>query len=97
RKVPSRQKADLGVETLKSLVARIKAVFEWFRVARDCYGHVMSWENPTLSSISLLAFVYLTLVANAEYLLALLPFSLLLFMTWGFLSRRNGGYVQRWV
>lgn len=57
----------------------------------------MSWENPALSSISLLAFVYLSLVANAEYLLALLPFSLLLFMTWGFLSRRSGGYVQGWV
>ena len=61
------------------------------------YARVMSWENPALSSISLLAFVYLTLVANAEYLLALLPFSLLLFMTWGFLSRRSGGYVQGWV
>eukprot|EP00752_Nemacystus_decipiens_P018720 g16783.t1 len=97
RSVPRRQKADLGVETLKLLMARIKAVFLWLKVAKDCYARVMSWENPALSSFSLLVFVYLTLVANAEYLLALLPFSLLLFMTWGFLSRRSGGYVQGWV
>ncbi|CAM9903085.1 unnamed protein product, partial [Pylaiella littoralis] len=97
RKVPPRQKSDLGVETLKTLVARIKGVVLWFKVAKDCYGRVMSWENPALSSISLMAFVYLTLVANAEYLLALLPFSLLVFMTWGFLSRRSGGYVQGWI
>lgn len=61
------------------------------------YRLVMSWENPALSSISLLSFVYLSLVANAEYLLALLPFSLLVFMTLGFLSRRSGGYVQGWI
>lgn len=61
------------------------------------YSRVMSWDNPALSSISLMAFVYLTLVANAEYLLALLPFSLLIFMTWGFLQRRRGGYVQAWI
>ncbi|CAN0041907.1 unnamed protein product [Ectocarpus sp. 12 AP-2014] len=97
RLVPPRQKADLGVETLRSLVARIKGVFVWFKMAKDCYSRVMSWENPALSSISLMAFVYLTLVANAEYLLALLPFSLLMFMTWGFLQRRGGGYVQSWV
>ncbi|CAN0131113.1 unnamed protein product, partial [Ectocarpus sp. 4 AP-2014] len=97
RLVPSRQKADLGVETLRSLVARIKGVFLWFKMAKDCYSRVMSWDNPALSSISLMAFVYLTLVANAEYLLALLPFSLLMFMTWGFLQRRGGGYVQSWV
>eukprot|EP00903_Cladosiphon_okamuranus_P005945 g5874.t1 len=97
RSIPPRQKADLSVETLKSLIARIKSVFQWVKIANDCYARVMSWENPALSSISLLAFVYLSLVANAEYLLALLPFSLLLFMTWGFLSRRSGGYVQAWV
>lgn len=57
----------------------------------------MSWENAALSSISLVIFVYLCLVANAEYSLALLPFSLLVFMTWGFLERRNGGYVQGWI
>lgn len=47
--------------------------------------------------MSLVVFVYLTLVANAEYLLALLPGSLFAFMTWGFLSRRSGGYVKGWI
>ncbi|CAN0564628.1 unnamed protein product, partial [Laminaria digitata] len=61
------------------------------------YRLVVSWENPALSSISLVAFVYLSLVANAEYLVALLPFFLLVFMTWGFLSRRSGGFVQGWI
>ena len=35
RSVPPRQKADLGVETLKSLIARIKGVFLWFKIAKD--------------------------------------------------------------
>lgn len=33
REVPARQKPDLGVESLKSLLARIKGVFRWFKVA----------------------------------------------------------------
>ncbi len=35
REVPPRQKADLGVESLKSLLARIKGIFGWFKVAMD--------------------------------------------------------------
>lgn len=35
RLVPPRQKADLGLETLKSLVARINGVFLWFKMAKD--------------------------------------------------------------
>lgn len=61
------------------------------------YTLLMSWENPALSSISLVMFVYLCLVGNAEYVLALVPFFLLLFMTWGYIKRRNGGYVQGWI
>ncbi|CAM9489729.1 unnamed protein product, partial [Sphacelaria rigidula] len=95
RKVPSRQHADVSVETLKSLVARVKGIIRWYIIAKN--GLVMSWENTALSSISLVVFVYLCLVANAEYILALLPFSLLVFMTWGYLQRRSGAYVQGWI
>lgn len=35
RSVPPRQKADLGVESLKSLIARIKGVLHWVKIAKD--------------------------------------------------------------
>lgn len=80
---------------LPSSVMRVLAPFA--PPAAGSYRHVMSWDNPALSSLALGLFVYLTLVANAEYTLALLPFSLLAFMTWGFVQRRGGGYVHGWV
>lgn len=35
RKVPSRQHADVSVETLKSLVARVKGIIRWYIIAKN--------------------------------------------------------------
>lgn len=35
RSVPSRQKPELSVESLKSLVARLKGVIQWFKAVAD--------------------------------------------------------------
>lgn len=35
RKAPARQKADLGVESLKTLVARFKGIIRWYLLAKN--------------------------------------------------------------
>lgn len=35
RRAPSRRNADLGVESLKALVARVRGVIHWVVVARN--------------------------------------------------------------
>lgn len=35
RRAPSRNKAELGVESLKALVARLKGIIQWLKVAKD--------------------------------------------------------------
>lgn len=35
RKAPARQNADVSVETLKTLVARVKGIIRWYLVAKN--------------------------------------------------------------
>lgn len=35
RRAPPRQKAELGVESLKALVARVKGIILWFKMAKN--------------------------------------------------------------
>lgn len=37
RRAPTRLKAELGVESLKTLVARVKGIIRWFKMAKNGY------------------------------------------------------------
>jgi hypothetical protein len=64
----------------------------WARV----YARIMSWESPSVTGAAVLLFLYLTLVASAEYVLAGVPFLLLAYMAAAWLARRDGRYVRLW-
>lgn len=58
RKAPSRQNADVSVETLKSLVARVKGIIHWYIVAKDGWAECsrqriflfLVWKMRVMSS-----------------------------------------------
>jgi hypothetical protein len=55
------------MEIIQLHIARITALVEDFQRFFDSYMHIVSWKNPTLTSLSLLMFTAICLRLNAEY------------------------------
>jgi hypothetical protein len=68
RPCPPRATDDFNIELIQLHIARITAIFEEFRSLIDSYSYVISWKNPTLTSLSLLIFTAACLRFNSEYI-----------------------------
>jgi hypothetical protein len=73
-----------------------QALLQWVSAWTRAYKRIMSWESPLLTAAALVGFLYITLIASAEYVLASLPCGVLAYITHSGLARRDGRYVQHW-
>jgi hypothetical protein len=80
--------------TLQSIV--LQALLQWVSAWTRAYKRIMSWESPLLTATALAGFLYITLIASAEYVLASLPCGILAYIAHAGLARRDGRYVQHW-
>ncbi|CAM9630849.1 unnamed protein product, partial [Phaeothamnion confervicola] len=94
RRVPPRAPDDLSVDALRRYMERSQAILGWVAALSVAYRRVMAWEDPTLTSLLLLGFVYVTALADAEYVLAVPPGCLLAYMTITWARRRDGRFVR---
>ena len=65
---PPRPPDGLNVELFQAHIARIGAIIGDIKKAAETFSYVISWKNPALTSLSLMAFVGLCLKFNAEYI-----------------------------
>eukprot|EP00953_Heterococcus_sp_UTEX-ZZ885_P008270 4963-Heterococcus_DN1.PRE.2 len=94
RAAPGRTVEDLNVDTIKRYVERAQALLQWVSAWTRAYKRIMSWESPLLTAAALAGFLYITLIASAEYVLASLPCGVLAYIAHSGLARRDGRYVQ---
>ncbi|CAM9610591.1 unnamed protein product [Chrysoparadoxa australica] len=97
RRVPDRGSDEFGMQSFKSIIERVRTIIGLVRALIQTCRQVTSWENPALTSLLLLLFLYTTIVANAEYIFAVPPFCLLVHLTLGYGTRRSGRFVDWWV
>ena len=94
---PARPADALNVEMFQVHIARIGRLLEDIKKAVEAFSYVISWKNPALTSLSLILFIVLCLRFNAEYVLSLPVFFLLVYMSFLATVRKGGGLKDRFV
>lgn len=79
-----------------SIAWLLQAIVGWLSAWGRAYSRVMSWESPLFTGAALAVFLYLTLIASAEYVLASAPFAVLVAMAVAAAARLDGQYVRGW-
>ena len=64
---PDRPPDDFNVDLIQLHIARIGSLVEEVTAIYQTYFYVVSWENPALTGLSLIIFVFFCLRFNAEY------------------------------
>lgn len=64
---PLRPPDELHMQLFQLHLSRIGAIIEDIKKAADGYNYLVSWTNPSLTSLSMVIFVYVCVSFNAEY------------------------------
>jgi hypothetical protein len=64
---PQRPPDELHMQLFQLHLGRIGAIIEDIRKTADGYNYLISWTNPSLTSLTMVIFVYVCLSFNAEY------------------------------
>ena len=65
---PLRPPDELHMQLFQLHLARIGAIIDDIRKAVDCYNYLISWTNPSLTTLSMVIFVYVCVTFNTEYI-----------------------------
>lgn len=71
---PERPTNDFNIDLIQIHIARIKALVDDIYGLLDAYFFLVSWDNRTLTSFSLLIFVSTCLTLKAEYMGRSVPY-----------------------
>lgn len=94
---PPRSPDGLNMELFQAHIARIGTILGDIKKGIAACSYVVSWENPGLTSLSLVVFVTLCLRVNAEYVASLPVFFLVAYMAFLATARKGGQLKERFI
>ena len=94
---PTGPEEELSVERLRTHIARFKAIIAWVEQMYCDYCSIMNWDEPLLTFILFVIFLYMIFHVNSEYALSCPIFILVALMTCSWHRRRTGVYRQKWI
>lgn len=94
---PPRPPPDFNVDLIQLHIARIGALVEDAKKAVENYQYLVSWNDPALTLMSLIVFVFSCIRFDTEYFGSLPILLLLLYMVYLAKIRRQGNFKQRWI
>ena len=78
---PCGPEEKISVERMRVHIARFQALIGWFTQVYEEYCSIMNWDDPLLTLVLFVVFIYMTLYVNAEYGLSCPLFVLVVLMT----------------
>ena len=94
---PNTTPDDFRIDLVQLHIARIGALIADVKKLVAAYLYLLSWNDPILTLLSLLIFIWLCLRFNMEYIGSLPPSMLALYMTYLWKKRRAGQFATRWI
>ena len=96
-KCPSRPPEKFNVELIQLYIARIGEIIKDITSLIDTIRYFISWEDPALTGLIMIFFVFTCIYFNAEYIASLPLFILLIYMIALGIRRRSGNFKMKWV
>lgn len=96
-KCPPKPPDQLDLATFQSHIARLSNLIRDVKDLVDLYQYLVSWDNPTVTTICALVYFYLCISFNLEYLGALPVFLLLVLMILLGFDRAQGRFQRRFI
>ena len=97
RLAPVGPEEELSVERLRLHIGRFQALISLFWIVYEDYCSIMNWDNPFLTAVLFVIFLYMVFRVNAEYSLSCPLFTLVVLMTRSWYLRKNGTFRNHWV
>ena len=94
---PNTTPDEFRIDLVQLHIARIGALIADIKKLVGAYIYIVSWEDPALTFLSLLIFIWLCVRFNMEYVGSLPPSMLALYMTYLWKKRRAGQFATRWI
>lgn len=97
RLAPIGPEEELSVERLRLHIGRFQALISLFWIIYEDYCSIMNWDNPFLTAVLFVIFLYMVFKVDSEYGLSCPLFILVALMTRSWYLRKNGTFRQRWI
>jgi len=94
---PDRPPDDFNVDLIQLHIARIGSLVEEVTAIYQTYFYVVSWENPALTGLSLIIFVFFCLRFNAEYFGSLPIAMIFCYMLYCAYDKKSNGFRSRLI
>jgi hypothetical protein len=94
---PCGPEEELSVERLRVHIGRFQALIAWIQHLYDGYCSIMNWDEPLVTLVMFIIFLYMVFKVDSEYGLSCPLFVLVALMSRSMYLRRSGQFRKKWV